>query len=72
MTQLLDSLVSGGYNGSDAIADGYVQLVQGSTANSTILQIDRDGAIGNAVFRNFIEFDNVTPQAMNNLNNFVF
>ncbi|MBH8571799.1 type I secretion C-terminal target domain-containing protein [Nostocaceae cyanobacterium CENA369] len=72
LTQLLDSLVSGGYNGSDAIADGYVRLVKGSSANSTILQIDRDGATGNAVFRNFIELDNVTPQAMNNLNNFVF
>ncbi|MFN6567748.1 ELWxxDGT repeat protein [Dendronalium sp. ChiSLP03b] len=72
LTQLLDSLVSGGYNGSDAIADGYVKLVQGKTANSTILQIDRDGAIGSAIFRPFIELDNVTPQAMNNLSNFVF
>ncbi|RCJ40764.1 hypothetical protein A6770_10175 [Nostoc minutum NIES-26] len=72
LTQLLDSLVSGGYNGSNAIADGYVRLVQGSAANSTILQIDRDGAVGNAVFRNFIELDNVTSQAMNNPSNFVF
>ncbi|MBH8577978.1 type I secretion C-terminal target domain-containing protein [Nostocaceae cyanobacterium CENA369] len=72
LTQLLDSLVSGGYNGSDAVADGYVRLVQGKTANSTILQIDRDGLAGDAIFRNFIQLDNVTPQAMNNINNFVF
>ncbi|MBH8578183.1 DUF4347 domain-containing protein [Nostocaceae cyanobacterium CENA369] len=72
LTQLLDSLVTGGYNGSNAIADGYVRLVQGKTANSTILQIDRDGTLGNAVFRNFIELDNITPQQMNNTNNFVF
>ncbi|WGV29016.1 ELWxxDGT repeat protein [Halotia branconii] len=72
LTQLLDSLVSGGYNGSDAFADGYVRVVQGSTTNSTILQIDRDGLTGSAVFRPFIQLDNVTPQAMNNINNFVF
>ncbi len=35
LTQLLDSLVTGGYNGSDAITDGYVKLVQGTTANGT-------------------------------------
>src|SRR5690242_2710623 len=72
LTELLDSLVSGGYRGSDAIADGYVRLVQDSTANSTILQIDRDGAIGNAVFQSFIQLDNVTPQEINNTDNFVF
>ncbi|MEA5502277.1 ELWxxDGT repeat protein, partial [Halotia wernerae UHCC 0503] len=72
LTQLLDSLVTGGYKGSDAFADGYVRVVQGSTANSTIVQIDRDGLMGSATFRPFIELDNVTPQAMNNINNFVF
>ncbi|RCJ42063.1 hypothetical protein A6770_35235 [Nostoc minutum NIES-26] len=72
LTQLLDSLVDGGYNGNDAISDGYVRLVQGSTANSTILQIDRDRTFGNAVFRPFIQLDNVTPQQMDNLNNFIF
>ncbi|MFN6566016.1 ELWxxDGT repeat protein [Dendronalium sp. ChiSLP03b] len=72
LTRLLDSLVASGYNGSDAISDGYVRLVQGSTANSTIVQIDRDGTFGNAVFRPFIQLDNVTPQQMDNTNNFVF
>jgi SdrD B-like domain/Calx-beta domain/Metallo-peptidase family M12B Reprolysin-like len=72
LTQLLDSLVSGGYNGSDAIADGYVRLVAGSTANTTILQIDRDGILGSAIFRPFIQLDNVTSTQMNNTSNFVF
>ncbi|MEA5502279.1 ELWxxDGT repeat protein, partial [Halotia wernerae UHCC 0503] len=72
LIQLLDSLVHDGYNGSDAFADGYVRLVQGRTANSTIVQIDRDGLMGSATFRPFIQLDNVTPQAMNNINNFVF
>ncbi|MBH8577208.1 type I secretion C-terminal target domain-containing protein [Nostocaceae cyanobacterium CENA369] len=82
LTSLLDSLANdvyyNGYNGSDAIADGFVRLVQGSNSNSTIVQIDRDGPVvngyygSNAIFRNFIELDNVTPQALNNSNSFVF
>jgi predicted extracellular nuclease len=71
-TQLLDSLVTGGYNGSNAIADGYVQFIQGSTANSTTLQIDQDGPLGSGIFRPFIQLDNVSVTAMNNVNNFVF
>ncbi|WP_017655601.1 ExeM/NucH family extracellular endonuclease [Fortiea contorta] len=72
LTQLLDSLVVGGYNGTNAITDGYVKLVQGSTASSSILQIDNDGLSGSAIFRNFLALDNVTPLAMNNTQNFVF
>ena len=72
LTQLLDSLVSGGYNGSDAITDGYVKLVQGTTANSTVLQIDRDGPLGSAIFRAFLTIDNVAPTAMSDIHNFVF
>jgi predicted extracellular nuclease len=72
LTQLLDSLVSGGYNGSDAITDGYIRLIQGSTANSTLLQIDRDGALGSAIFRTFLTINNVAPAAMNDIHNFVF
>ncbi|NJL11113.1 MAG: hypothetical protein HC908_15705 [Calothrix sp. SM1_7_51] len=34
-----------------AIADGYVRLVQGITSNTTIIQIDRDGSAGSAIFR---------------------
>ncbi|MBH8551154.1 type I secretion C-terminal target domain-containing protein [Nostocaceae cyanobacterium CENA357] len=72
LTELLDSLANGDYNGSNAFTDGYVRLLQGSTTNSTILQIDRDSFNGSAVFRPFIQLDNVTPQTMNNINNFVF
>ncbi|WGV28052.1 ELWxxDGT repeat protein [Halotia branconii] len=72
LTQLLDSLVTGGYNGSNAFADGYVRVLQGSNTNSTVVEIDRDGIIGSAVFRLFIQLDNVTPQAMNDISNFVF
>jgi predicted extracellular nuclease len=72
LTKLLDSLVSGGYNGSDAIADGYVRLVQGRTAKNTVLQIDRDGLLGSAAYQPFLYIDNVTPAAMNNFYNFVF
>nr|WP_245587530.1 FG-GAP-like repeat-containing protein [Cylindrospermum stagnale] len=69
LSQLLTSI---GYEGTDPIADGYVQFVQGSTANSTVLQIDRDGAFGTAIFKNFLQLDNVTPTQMNDPNNFVF
>ncbi|AFY47640.1 3-phytase (myo-inositol-hexaphosphate 3-phosphohydrolase) [Nostoc sp. PCC 7524] len=69
LTQLLSSL---GYDGSNAIADGYVRLVQGRTTNSTILQIDSDGPLGPGIFRPFLALDNVTPAAMNNPQNFVF
>ncbi|MCF4969231.1 hypothetical protein CV014_19930 [Nostoc sp. CMAA1605] len=72
LSQLLDSLVIGGYQGTDAIADGYVRLVQGSTANSTTIQIDRDGRQGTAVFRSFLIIDNVGLAAMNNPSNFIY
>jgi Ca2+-binding RTX toxin-like protein len=72
LSQLLDNLVPGGYQGTDAIADGYVRLVQGSTANSTILQIDRDGQSGSAVFRTFLIIDNVGVEHMNDPNNFIY
>ncbi|MCM0590374.1 MAG: Calx-beta domain-containing protein [Gloeotrichia echinulata DEX184] len=69
LTQLLSSI---GYQGANPINDGYVQFIQGSTANSTVLQIDRDGPTGSAIFRNFLQLDNVTPTQINNTNNFVF
>lgn len=72
LTGLLDSLVSGGYNGSDAITDGYVRIVAGSSANSSLIQIDRDGLNGAAIFRPFLQVDNISVAEMNNINNFVF
>ncbi|MCM0593810.1 MAG: CARDB domain-containing protein [Gloeotrichia echinulata DEX184] len=69
LTQLLSSI---GYQGTNPINDGYVQFIQGSTANSTVLQIDRDGPTGSAIFRNFLQLDNVTPSQINSVDNFVF
>lgn len=71
LTQLLSSL---GYSGTNALADGYVQIVPGSssTTTSSILQIDRDGPLGAAIFRPFIQIDNISATTMNNVNNFVF
>ncbi|MBW4557342.1 MAG: ExeM/NucH family extracellular endonuclease [Trichormus sp. ATA11-4-KO1] len=72
LTELLDSLVPGGYIGSDAIADGYIRLVQGSTPNNAVLELDRDGPSGDAIFRPFINFDNITADSLNSIHNFVF
>ena len=70
-TQLFSSL---GYTGSNPIADSYMKFVQGTGANSahTFLQIDRDGLIGSAIARNFLQVDNITPTQLNNINNFQF
>lgn len=74
LTNLLDSLVTGGYNGSNAIADGYVRIVQGSSSNSAncILLIDRDGISGSAIFKPYLQVNSITATALNNVNNFVF
>jgi hypothetical protein len=72
LTGLLNSLVPGGYNGSDAITDGYVRIVQGSSPNVSVLQIDRDGALGAGIFRPYLNVNNVAPDVLNNINNFVF
>lgn len=69
LTQLLSSI---GYQGTNAINDGYVRLVEGSIANSSILQIDRDGLTGSAIFRPFLQLDNVTLTQINSVDNFVF
>jgi hypothetical protein len=71
LTQLLSGI---GYSGTNPIADGYVKIVQGSSSNSanSILQIDRDGPLGGAIFRPFIQIDNISATAMSNVNNFIF
>ncbi|MDF5722391.1 MAG: type I secretion C-terminal target domain-containing protein [Rhizonema sp. PD37] len=74
LTQLLDSLVPGGYNGTNAIADNYVKVVQGSSANNFSVQIDADGPTGGDIFRPFITV-NLTSTSTSTLNdpkNFVF
>jgi hypothetical protein len=68
LTQLLDSLVSGGYSGN-AIADGYIRVVaQGSNA---IVQLDQDGIGTSASFRSFITLENVAASTVT-ASSFVF
>jgi predicted extracellular nuclease len=68
-TNLLDSIVPGGYNGTNAIADGYISF--GARGRDTEILIDSDGS-GNLPLRPFIRVDNVSVAALNNVNNFVF
>ncbi|MFM6071810.1 MAG: cadherin domain-containing protein, partial [Dolichospermum sp.] len=70
-TKLLSSI---SYNGTNPIADQYIRFVAGTgiNANSTFLQIDRDGISGSAIFKNFLQVDNITTTQLNNVNNFVF
>jgi hypothetical protein len=71
LTQLLSNI---NYNGAAPIADQYMRFVAGTGSNtgSTFLQIDRDGISGSAIFKNFLQVDNITPTQLNNVNNFVF
>ncbi|MBW4615538.1 MAG: putative Ig domain-containing protein [Desmonostoc vinosum HA7617-LM4] len=71
-TQLLDSLVTGGYNGVNAIADGYVKVVQGTSASNFSVQIDADGPTGKDIFRPLITVNLASSGSLNNPNNFVF
>ena len=71
LTQLMGSI---NYIGIDPIADQYMRFVAGTGSNtgSTFLQIDRDGILGSAIFKNFLQVDNITTTQLNNVNNFVF
>ncbi|BAZ12675.1 YD repeat-containing protein [Calothrix sp. NIES-4071] len=71
-TQLLDSLVPGGYNGTNAIDDGYVKVVPGSSSRNFSVLIDADGLTGNDIFRPFITVNLASTGTFNNPNNFVF
>ncbi|MFM2432408.1 MAG: hypothetical protein RLZZ511_3622 [Cyanobacteriota bacterium] len=53
-TGLLDSLVPGGYNGTNAITDGYMKVTPAGNSGRVNIQIDADGALGAATFRQFI------------------
>lgn len=77
LTQLLDSLVPGGYTGTNAIADGYVRvrdITSGSSGFRFSVDIDSDGTTGRDIFRSFLTGTGpgLTLTAMNNPNNFVF
>ncbi|MBW4685996.1 MAG: type I secretion C-terminal target domain-containing protein [Komarekiella atlantica HA4396-MV6] len=71
-TQLLDSLISTGYTGSNAIADGYVKVVQGSSAKNFSVQIDADGPTGQDIFKSLITVNVTSTDTLNNSTNFVF
>ncbi|MGJ5630951.1 M10 family metallopeptidase C-terminal domain-containing protein [Nostoc sp. CALU 1950] len=71
-TQLLDSLVTGGYNSANAIANGYVKVVQGISTNNFSVQIDADGSTGDDIFRPFITVNLAGTGTFNNPSNFVF
>jgi Ca2+-binding RTX toxin-like protein len=66
LTEVLNSL---DYQGSDALADGYVRLVQGSSA--TEVQIDPDGQQGQETFSTFITLEDVSAAELS-ASNFVF
>ncbi len=67
LTELLDGL---NYQGSNAIADGYVQFH--SRGHDAFVQIDPDGLAGPGRSRSFILVENVTVDDLNDTNNFVF
>ncbi|WP_290599713.1 cadherin domain-containing protein [Anabaena sp. AL93] len=71
LTKLVSSI---SYNGTNPIADKYIRFVAGTGSNtgSTFLQIDRDGISGSAIFKNFLQVDNITSTQLNNVGNFVF
>jgi hypothetical protein len=66
LTEVLNSL---DYQGSDALADGYVRLVQGSSA--TEVQVDPDGLQGQEIFSTFITLEGVSAAELS-ASNFVF
>ncbi|MBD2199480.1 MULTISPECIES: LamG-like jellyroll fold domain-containing protein [Calothrix] len=72
LTELLNSLVPGGYKGTNPIADGYAKFVQGTNNNNFTVQIDADGPTGNDIFRDFIKVNLAATGTLNNPSNFVF
>lgn len=74
LTQLLDSLVPGGCNGTNAIADNYVQVVQGRSADNFSVQIDADNPTGGDIFRPFstVNLTSTSTSTLNDSRHFVF
>ncbi|MDJ0553330.1 MAG: endonuclease/exonuclease/phosphatase family protein [Microcoleaceae cyanobacterium MO_207.B10] len=67
---LVGLLNSFGFAGVDPIAEGYVGF--SSRGADTILTIDADGAAGSGNARSFLLAQEVTAQALNNSDNFIF
>jgi VCBS repeat-containing protein len=64
-------LQSIGFDGSNAIDDGYVQLVSYGS-RGTSLQIDADGADGSAIFRPYLFLQGVSVAEINDNSNLTF
>jgi Ca2+-binding RTX toxin-like protein len=62
MVVLTDVFAEIGYEGSDPIADGYLQFVQ--TGSDARVQIDPDGADGFYAFRTMAILQNVTIESL--------
>jgi Ca2+-binding RTX toxin-like protein len=70
LTGLLSSI---GYTGTNPISDNFIRFVDNlGVGGGSYLQLDRDGAIGSGIFRNFVQVDNISPLALNNVSNFIF
>ncbi|MBW4687540.1 MAG: type I secretion C-terminal target domain-containing protein [Komarekiella atlantica HA4396-MV6] len=70
LTELLDDLLNKNYTGN-AISDGYVKVVQGSSNKNFTVQIDPDGRNGDSSFRSLLTV-NTTNTATLNSDSFVF
>ncbi|ESA34967.1 subtilase family protease [Leptolyngbya sp. Heron Island J] len=66
LTTLLDSL---GYTGTTPFVDGYLDILPRSINSSAILRLDTNG--GGDELRRFIQFHDVTPTELADINNFV-
>ncbi|GAB1539885.1 endonuclease/exonuclease/phosphatase family protein [Scytonema sp. NUACC21] len=71
-TQLLGSLIPEGYGGTNAIADGYVRVVQGSNSNNFSVEVDSDASGVADIFRPFITVNTVGADTLNSSSNFIF
>ena len=58
-----------GYSGSNPIADSY--LLFQAVGSHAIVQLDIDGSATRGVPRGFLLVENITPAALNDLNNFI-
>ena len=67
LTDVLDSF---GYEGNDAIDDGFVEIE--SISSGSIVKLDADGADDQGIFRPFILVENVAAADLSAASNFVF
>ncbi|MEB3885346.1 hypothetical protein [Lyngbya sp. CCY1209] len=66
----LEALGGGSLSGEDAIADGIVVLAEMDAG--TMVEIDRDGPDGGSGLQPLLMVENVTPEELENPENFIF